>query len=266
MLLPVGQPFQETWQFKVFLLGKLVQEILLSTHSLPRAIIKYWLPARWASGFSGDHQQNHQCFWFHSCYNVTHVSCPSLFVFCWEWKLLLLLIMLVELLSPCTHPTKDHSIEFRIWLNLSSIEFKEDWSNHKIFCPFQDSTAVLAWAKFLCDRIDVREDRYKQMDFNQIWNLIEITSLGQAPALKKSVAIRMKIFTTNYRPLGCFGCRLHGYIQCTLDITQSVFMEELTKDTSISPVKMRYGVSFVRAKSAQSLTPARDLFHRCGHS
>ena len=163
MLLPLGQPFQETWQFKVFLLGKLVQEILLSTHSLPRAIIKYWLPARWASGFSGDHQQNHQCFWFHSCYNVTHVSCPSLFVFCWEWKLLLLLIMLVELLSPCNHPTKDHSM-------------------------------------------------------------------------------------------------------CTLDITQSVFMEELTKDTSISPVKMRYGVSFVRAKSAQSLTPARDLFHRCGHS
>ena len=51
-----------------------------------------WLPARWASGFSGDHQQNHQCLWFHSCYNVTHVFCPSLFVFCWEMKLLLLIL------------------------------------------------------------------------------------------------------------------------------------------------------------------------------
>ena len=45
-----------------------------------------WLPARWASGFSGDHQQNHQCLWFHSCYNVIHVFCPSLFAFCWEWN------------------------------------------------------------------------------------------------------------------------------------------------------------------------------------
>ena len=44
----------------------------------------HWLPARWASGFSGDHQQDHQCLWFSSCYNVTHVPCPSLFVFCWE--------------------------------------------------------------------------------------------------------------------------------------------------------------------------------------
>ena len=33
----------------------------------------FWLPARWASGFSCDHQQNHQCLWFQSCYNVTHV-------------------------------------------------------------------------------------------------------------------------------------------------------------------------------------------------
>ena len=31
------------------------------------------LPARLASGFSGDHQQDHQCLWFPSCYNVTRV-------------------------------------------------------------------------------------------------------------------------------------------------------------------------------------------------
>ena len=43
-----------------------------------------WLPARWAPGFSGDHQQDLQCLWFPSYYNVTHVICPSLFVFCWE--------------------------------------------------------------------------------------------------------------------------------------------------------------------------------------
>ena len=44
----------------------------------------FCLPARWASRFCGDHQQDHQCLWFPSCYNVTHVFCPSLFVFCWE--------------------------------------------------------------------------------------------------------------------------------------------------------------------------------------
>ena len=37
----------------------------------------FWLPAWWASGFSGDHQQNHQCLWFHSfimllMYSVLH--------------------------------------------------------------------------------------------------------------------------------------------------------------------------------------------------
>ena len=37
---------------------------------------KVWLPARWASGFSDDHQQDHQCLWFLSCCNVTHVFCP----------------------------------------------------------------------------------------------------------------------------------------------------------------------------------------------
>ena len=46
----------------------------------------YWLPARWASGFSGDHQQDHQCLCFPSCYNVIHVFFPSLFVFCWEYN------------------------------------------------------------------------------------------------------------------------------------------------------------------------------------
>ena len=30
--------------------------------------------------------------------------------------------------------------------------------------------------------------------------------------------------------MGCFGGRHHGYIQCTLDMSQSVFMEKLIKD------------------------------------
>ena len=49
-----------------------------------------WLPAWWASGFSGDQQQNHQC-WFPSCYNVTHVFSPSLFAFFWKSNYYLLL-------------------------------------------------------------------------------------------------------------------------------------------------------------------------------
>ena len=46
----------------------------------------FWLPARWPSCFSGDHQQNHQCLWFPSCYNVTHVFCHSLLAFCWQYN------------------------------------------------------------------------------------------------------------------------------------------------------------------------------------
>ena len=42
------------------------------------------LPARWPSGFSGDHQQNYQCLWYPSCAIVTHVCCPSMHAFCWE--------------------------------------------------------------------------------------------------------------------------------------------------------------------------------------
>ena len=41
-----------------------------------RLISTIWLPVRWASGFSGDHQQDHQCLWFLSCYYVTHAFCP----------------------------------------------------------------------------------------------------------------------------------------------------------------------------------------------
>ena len=47
------------------------------------------------------------------------------------------IIMLVELLSPGAHPTKDNSIELRVQLNLSSIEKTDPIT--KIFCPFQDS-------------------------------------------------------------------------------------------------------------------------------
>ena len=45
---------------------------------------KFAISSRWAPGFSGDHQQNHQCLWFPSYYNVTHACCPPLFALCWE--------------------------------------------------------------------------------------------------------------------------------------------------------------------------------------
>ena len=65
--------------------------LVISMHWNSEESVRIWakriifsLPARWTSGFSADHQQNHQCLWFPTCYNVTRVCCPSLFVFCWE--------------------------------------------------------------------------------------------------------------------------------------------------------------------------------------
>ena len=52
----------------------------------------FLLPARWASGFSGDHQKNHQCLWFPSYYNIIHVCFPH------SWVCILLGIQLPVLL------------------------------------------------------------------------------------------------------------------------------------------------------------------------
>ena len=56
-------------------------------HSLKNRIF-FWLPARWASGFSGDHQQDHQCLWLLLCYSfvLSFIVCILLGI-----KLLLLL-------------------------------------------------------------------------------------------------------------------------------------------------------------------------------
>ena len=56
-------------------------------HSLKNWIF-FWLPARWASGFSGDHQQDHQCLWLLLCYSIvlSFIVCILLGI-----KLLLLL-------------------------------------------------------------------------------------------------------------------------------------------------------------------------------
>ena len=58
-------------------------------HSLKNRIF-FWLPARWASGFSGDHQQDHQCLWLLLCYTfiLSFIACILL-----EIKLLLLLLL-----------------------------------------------------------------------------------------------------------------------------------------------------------------------------
>ena len=54
---------------------RLIWAISLKQSQKTRNLL-FWLPGRWASGFSGDHQQDHQCLWFLSCYNVTHLFCP----------------------------------------------------------------------------------------------------------------------------------------------------------------------------------------------
>ena len=48
-----------------------------------------WLPAQWASGFSGDHQQDHQCLCLLLCYSfiLSFIACILLGI-----KLLLLLL------------------------------------------------------------------------------------------------------------------------------------------------------------------------------
>ena len=57
----------------------------------------------------------------------------------------------------------------------------ENFIKMKTF-PFQwfpDKFAVLGRANFPCGRIDVSGD--KQMHFNRIWNLIEISLVASAP-------------------------------------------------------------------------------------
>ena len=53
-----------------------------------------------------------------------------------------------------TRPTKDNLIEFGIPWNLSSLQFKETWSNHKEILH----TAILEYATCRCNRIGVIED------------------------------------------------------------------------------------------------------------
>ena len=58
-------------------------------HSLKNRIF-FWLPARWASGISGDHQQDHQCLWLLLCYSLfilSFIACVLLGI-----KLLLLVV------------------------------------------------------------------------------------------------------------------------------------------------------------------------------
>ena len=64
-------------------------------HSLKNRIF-FWLPARWASGFSGDHQQDHQCLWLLLCYSfvLSFIVCILLGI-----KLLLLLLLLGRITS-----------------------------------------------------------------------------------------------------------------------------------------------------------------------
>ena len=57
-------------------------EVLLPYSHLQTTTI--WLAARWAPGFSGEHQQMQPCLCRLILYIVIHVCCNTLFVLCWE--------------------------------------------------------------------------------------------------------------------------------------------------------------------------------------
>ena len=99
-------------------------------HSLKNRIF-FWLPARWTSGFSGDHQQDHQCLWLLLCYTfiLSFIACILL-----EIKLLLLLLgseipRIMPWLRPCICLIPE-KLEF---INLPSLLIPHsDWTNrHK---------------------------------------------------------------------------------------------------------------------------------------
>ena len=78
----IHEPYFNKFQYMYMSFNSLAPSDAIWLHRTRSTLIRS--PAQRASGFSDDHKQNHQCLWFHSCYNVTHVFCPSLFVFCWE--------------------------------------------------------------------------------------------------------------------------------------------------------------------------------------
>ena len=62
--------------------------------------------------------------------------------------------------TPCARPSKDDLIEFGLqWKICLCYSSKQTGPITMKFCTFQDSCAVLECAKFLCDWIDVREDK-----------------------------------------------------------------------------------------------------------
>ena len=115
-------------------------------HSL-KNIIFFWLPARWASGFSSDHQQDHQCLWLLLCYSfiLSFIACILLGI-----KLLLLLLKNIShwvsnilheyLVFTMTH----HSITVRHALKLVLNSFSATQKYSRIFHhSFTSSKAFL---------------------------------------------------------------------------------------------------------------------------
>ena len=159
--------------------------------------------------------------------------------------------MLVELLSPGAHPTKDNSVEFRVQLNLSSIEKTDPIT--KIFCPFQDSCPVLECAKFLCDRINFREDINKcilikfgicpqslQWDGHLLWKSLLLENIHNKSS-----------------PMGCFGGKTSRLYTVH---TWYVAVSFHGRTHKRQPVRTRYGVSFV---SLTGVWPLQGLW--CAH-
>ena len=63
------------------------------------------LPARWASGFSGDHQQDHQCLWLLLCYSFV-----LSFIVCILLGIKLLLLLLLGVAMPVHRSIQDDQV------------------------------------------------------------------------------------------------------------------------------------------------------------
>ena len=112
-------------------------------HSLKSRIF-FWLPARWASGFSGDHQQDHQCLCLLLCYSfvLSFIDCILLGI-----KLLLLLLLPQLMLSNARFHFNGSNVECTLdllWLpNWETHQSDIFHSRHEFFIHFYTFQIIL---------------------------------------------------------------------------------------------------------------------------
>ena len=108
----------------------------------------FWLPARWAFGFSGDHHQNIQCI---NLQMLCLYSCMLLIVFLLGIKLLLLFMntKMSRNTPPWTHFTEEIPISVQIPRQFTLLQFDFcPWDHHMIYILWQHKCSVLS--KALC--------------------------------------------------------------------------------------------------------------------